>query len=136
MNCFYLNTFYSVLTFLYFYTITNFYSHSHHYCYDYFCYHCFCHCHFHYYLFIFNAFNLYFSSFDHYILYLYISNIFKFEANDVTKTLFKVGIKDTEAVSVSLMGNLNTVCLTYSSDDLLLKWRCYVLPLTIISFIL
>ena len=33
MNCFYLNTFYSVLTFLYFYTITNFCSHSHHYCY-------------------------------------------------------------------------------------------------------
>ena len=37
------------------------------------------------------------------------------------KTLFKVGIKDTEAVSVSLMGTLNTVFLTYSFDGLLLK---------------
>ena len=52
------------------------------------------------------------------------------------KTLFKVGIKDTEVLSVSLMGTLNTVCLTSSSDDLLFKWHCYILPLTIISFIL
>ena len=57
MNCFYLNTFYSILTFLHFYTITNFYSHSYHY-YGYFCYCCFCHCHWHYYLFICNAFNI------------------------------------------------------------------------------
>ena len=121
MNCFYLNTFYSVLTFLYFYTITNFYSHSHHYYYDYFCYYCFCHCHCHYYFFIFNAFNFYFSSFYHSILSLYILNNFKFYTNDVAKTLFKVGNKDTEAVSVSLMGILNTVCLIYSSDVILLK---------------
>ena len=52
------------------------------------------------------------------------------------KTLFKVGIKDTEILSVSLMGLLNTVCLTSSSDDLFFKWHYYILPLTIISFIL
>ena len=52
------------------------------------------------------------------------------------KTLFKVGIKDTEFLSVSLMGTLNTVCLTSSSDDLFFKWHYYILPLTIISFIL
>ena len=69
----------SVLTFLYFYTITNFYSHSYHYCYDYFCYYGFCHCHCHYYFFIFNAFNFYFSSFYHSILSLYISNILNFK---------------------------------------------------------
>ena len=39
----------------------------------------------------------------------------------MAKTLFEVGNKDTEAVSVSLMGTLNTVSLTYSSDELLLK---------------
>ena len=67
-----------------FYTITNFYSHSHRYYYDYFYYYCFRHCHCHYFLtssfyhfFIFNDFNLYFSSFYHSILSLYISNIFK-----------------------------------------------------------
>ena len=52
------------------------------------------------------------------------------------KTLLKVGIKDTEFLSVSLMGTLNTVCLTSSSDDLFFKWHYYILPLTIISFIL
>ena len=31
---------------------------------------------------------------------------------------------------------LNSVCLTYSSDDLLLKYHYSILPLTIISFIL
>ena len=134
MNCFYLRTFYSVLAFSYFQTIINFYSHSDHYCYDCFCFYCFCHCH--YYFFICNVFNFYFSSFSHSILSLFISNIFKFKTNDMTKTLFKVGIKDTEAISVTLMGTLNIVCLTYSSDDLLLKWHCYILPLTIISFIL
>ena len=92
MNCFYLNTFYSVLTFSYFYTITNFYSHSHH-CYDYFCYYCFCHCHCHYYFFIFNAFNFYFSSFYYCILSLYISDIFKFQTNDVAKHCSKLTIK-------------------------------------------
>ena len=54
----------------------------------------------------------------------------------MTKTLFKVGIKDTQPALVSLMGTLHTACLTYSADDLLLKWHCYILPLTIISFIL
>ena len=92
MNCFYWNTFYSVLTFLYFYTITNFYSHLHQYCYDYFCYYCFCHFHCHYYSFIFNDFNFDFSSFYHSILSLHISNIFRFQTNDVAKTLYKVGI--------------------------------------------
>ena len=52
------------------------------------------------------------------------------------KTLLKVGIKDTEFLSVSLMGTLNTVCLTSSSDDLFFKWHYYILPLTIIFFIL
>ena len=78
MNCFYLSTFYSVLTFLYFYMITNFYSDSYHYYYDYFCNYCFCLCHCQYYFFIFNAFNFYFSTFYHSILSLFISNIFKF----------------------------------------------------------
>ena len=41
------------------------------------------------------------------------------------QTFFKVGNKDTETVSVSLMGTLNTVCLTYSFDDLLFKWYLY-----------
>ena len=36
-------------------------------------------------------------------------------------TFFKVGNKDIKTVSVSLMGTLNSVCLIYSSDDLLLK---------------
>ena len=53
----------------------------------------------------------------------------------MAKTLFKIGNKDTETLSV-LMGTLNTVCLTYSSDDLLLKWHYYILPLKIISFVL
>ena len=39
----------------------------------------------------------------------------------MVKTSFKVGNKDNEAVSVSLMETLNTVCLTYSSDNLLFK---------------
>ena len=78
MNCFYLHTFYSILTFLYFHMITNFDSHSHHYDHDYFCCYCFCHCHCHYYFFIFIAFNFYFSSFYYSILSLYISNTFKF----------------------------------------------------------
>ena len=39
----------------------------------------------------------------------------------MAKTLFKVGMKGTQAVSVSLMGTLNTVCLIFSADDLLLK---------------
>ena len=53
-----------------------------------------------------------------------------------SRTLFKVDNKDTETVSVSLMGTLNSVCLIYSSNDLLSKWNYYILPLTIISFIL
>ena len=36
-------------------------------------------------------------------------------------TLLTVGNKDTETASVSLMGTLNTVYLTYSSDNLLLQ---------------
>ena len=72
----------------------------------------------------------------------------------MAKTLFQVGIKDTEGVSESLirtlntvrlayfsddllgvseslMRTLNTVRLAYFSDDLLLKWHCYIFPLTI-----
>ena len=75
MNCFYLSIFYSVLTFKYFYTITNFYSHSHHYCYEYFCYYCFCHCNYHYYFFIFNAFKFIFLVFT-ILFYLCIYRIF------------------------------------------------------------
>ena len=136
MNFFYLKTFYSLLTFLYFYKIISFYSHSDHYCYNCFCCYCFCHCYCHYYFFIFNACNFFFSSFYHSILSLFISNIFNFKTYDLAKTLFKVGIKDTDAISVTLMGTLNIVCLSYSSEDLLLKWHCYILPLTIISFFL
>ena len=78
MNCFYLNTCYSVLTFLYFYTITNF--DSLFYYYDYFhcycCYYYFCHCHCHYYFFIFNALSFYYCRFYHSVLSLYISKNF------------------------------------------------------------
>ena len=41
MNCFYLNTFYSFLTILYFYTITSFDFHYHHHYYDYCHYYCY-----------------------------------------------------------------------------------------------
>ena len=53
----------------------------------------FCHCHCHYYFLIFNAFNFYFSSCYHSTLSLYISNIFKFQTNDVTKHCSKLAIK-------------------------------------------
>ena len=173
MNCFYLNTFYSILTFLYFYTITNFYSHSHHHYYDYFCYYCFCYCHYHF--FISNAFNaflkpqvfFFFSealpmcnqiiniitllllfilflilgfSYLHYVIfafqckmafwmafYLCIYRIFlnfkQITWPNIVQRLY------TETVP------LNTICLTYSSDDLV-KWHYYILPFTIIYFIL
>ena len=56
------------------------------------------------------------------LFYLCIYRIFLiFKQMTWLKILFKVGIKDTEVVSVSLMETLNTVCLTYSSDNLLLK---------------
>ena len=137
MKCFCLNTFYSVLTFLYSYTVTNFYSHSHHFRYDYFRYYCFCYCRFHYFFFIFNLLSFIFLVFTT-LFYLFIYRIFlNFkQMTKMGKTLLKVGIKDTEVVSVSLMGTLSTVCLTSSSDDFLLKWHCYILSLTIISFIL
>ena len=48
-----------------------------------------------------------------YIEYFWILNKWR------GRTLLKVGNKDTETVSVSLMGTLSTVCLTYSCDDLL-----------------
>ena len=44
--------------------------------------------------------------------------------------------KNTETVSVFSLGTLNNFCLIYSSDDVLLKWHYYILPLTIIYFIL
>ena len=80
MNCFYLNTFCSILTILYFYTITNFDGEYRHYYWNYF--HCccfyyyFCHCHCYYYFFIFEAFNLYCFSFQHSILYFCRYRIF------------------------------------------------------------
>ena len=74
ISCFYLNTFYSILVFLYFHTIINFDSHYHHYCYDYCYYYCcyyyFHHFYCHYYFFIFNAFNFYYSCFYYSISYL------------------------------------------------------------------
>ena len=136
MNCFYLNTLYSVLTFLYFYTNTNFYSHSHHCYYDYFCYYCFCHCHCHFIISSFSMLLTFISLVFTILLYLCIFRIFLNFKQMTCRTLFKFGNKDTETVSVSLMETLNTVCLTYSSDDLLLKWYYYIIPLTIISFIL
>ena len=55
MNCFYLNTLYSVLPILYFQKIINFDSHCLHYYYDYFhyycCYHYFGHCQCYYFIF-------------------------------------------------------------------------------------
>ena len=69
---------------------------------------------------IFNAFNFYYSSFilSFYFIFLYIKY---FEILNVWRgqTLFTVGNKDTDTVSLSLMGTLNTTCLIYSSDDLL-----------------
>ena len=69
---------------------------------------------------IFNAFNFYNSSFilSFYFIFLYIKY---FEILNVWRgqTLFKVGNKDTDTVSLPLMGTLNTACLIYSSDDLL-----------------
>ena len=131
-----MNTFYSVLPFLYLYTITNFYSHSHHYYYDYFCYYCFCHWYCHYYVFIFDAFYFVFLVFT--ILFYLCTYIEHFQ--NLSKwhggTLSKVDNKDTETILVVLMGPLNTACLTYSSDDFLLRWRCYILPLTILSLII
>ena len=71
------------------------------------------------------------------LFYLCIYRIFlNFKQMTCDRILLKVGSKDTETVSVSLMGTLNTVCLTYSSENLLLKWRYFILLLTIISFIL
>ena len=69
---------------------------------------------------LFNAFNFYYSSFilSFYFIFLYVKY---FEILNVWRgqTLFKVGNKDTDTVSLSLMGTLNTTCLIYSSDDLL-----------------
>ena len=48
-----------------------------------------------------------------YIEYFWILNKWR------GRTLLKVGNKDTETVSVSLMGPVNTVCLNYFCDDLL-----------------
>ena len=79
--------------------------------------------------FISPVFNILFYTFV-YIEYLIILNIWH------DRTLLKVGNKDTEIISVSLLWNLNNVSLIYSSDDLLLKWHYYILLLTIISFIL
>ena len=132
-----MNTFYSVLPFLYLYTITNFYSHSHHhYYYDYFCYYCFCHWYCHYYFFIFDAFYFVFLVFT--ILFYLCTYIEHFQILRKWHggTMSKVDNKDTETILVALMGPLNTACLTYSSDDLLLRWHYYILPLTILSLII
>ena len=110
MTCFYLNTFYSIATFLYFCTITSFDSHYHQHhchCFDYYC--CY------YYVvvffitviaiiisFFFNAFNFYCSTFYDSILYLPINRTFLNFKHMTCRTLFKVGKKDTEAISVSL----------------------------------
>ena len=48
--------------------------------------------------------------------------------------IFKVCNKNTETVSLFFMRTLNSVGLTYSSDNFLLKWYCYILPLIIIFF--
>ena len=136
MNYFSLNTLYSVWTFLCFYLITNFYSHFRHSYYDYFCI-----------IVFFIVITIIISSFSMLItlislvftilFYLCIYRIFfNFKQMTCDQILLKVGNKDTETVLVSLMGTLNTVCLTYSSDNFLLKWHYFILPLTIISFIL
>ena len=83
----------------------------------------FCHYHYHCYFFIFNAFNIHFFSFYHSILSFYIS-LYKW----CGQILFKVGKKNTDTVSVFLMGTLDTFCLNFSSDDLFLKWQYYILP--------
>ena len=121
MNCFYLNTFYSVLTFLYFYTITNFCSHSHHYCY------CFV------IVIIISSFSmlltfifLVFTILFYLCIYWIFLNFKQMTWLNIA-TLLTVGNKDTETASVSLMGTLNTVYLTYSSDNLLLQWHYYII---------
>ena len=50
--------------------------------------------------------------------------------------LFKVDNKDTETGSVTLVRTLNNVSFIDSSDNLILKLHYYILPLTVISFIL
>ena len=139
MNCFYLKTFYSILTFLYFYMITNFDSHYHHHYYDYFHYYFryydFCYCYCYHYFFVFNAFNFYHSRFYDSVLYLCIYRAFLNCKHMKWLNIVQDGNKDTETISVSLKETLNSVCLIYYSDNLLLKWRYYILPLTIISFI-
>ena len=125
MNCFYLNPFYSVLTFLYFYTITNFYSHSHHY-YGYSCY------------FFVIVIAIVISSFS--ILLTFIILVFTIL---FYHSLFKVGNKDIETVSVSLMGTLSPVFLTFSSDDLkrreifvlLINYVCFLISIYLKSHI-
>ena len=77
MNCYYLNAF-NVFIFLYIFLYLILIMMIISMIIYYFCYYCFCHCHCHYYFFIFNAFNFYVSSLYHFILSLYISNIFKF----------------------------------------------------------
>ena len=49
-----------------------------------------------------------------YIEYFYISNISR------GRTLLKVANRDTDAISVSLMGTLNSFCLIYSFEVTLL----------------
>ena len=39
----------------------------------------------------------------------------------MAKQCSKLAKKDTDTIAVSLMETLNAICLTYSSDDLLLK---------------
>ena len=65
-----------------------------------------------------------------YIEYFWILNIWR------SRTLFNIGNKDTEIISVSLLWNLINVCQIYFSVNLLLKWHYYILSLIIISFIL
>ena len=137
MNCFYLSAFYSILTFLHFYMIINFDSHYHpsycRYFRDYCCYYYFCN--FHYYFFTFNAFN-FISPFFITLFYTFVYiEYFKILNIWVTQTVFKVDDKDTETISGSLLWTLNSICLIYSSDDLL-NWYYYILLLIIISFIL
>ena len=141
MNCFYLNTFYSIAMLLYFCTSTSFDSHYHQHhchCFDYYC--CY------YYVvvffitviaiiisFFFNAFNFYCSTFYDSILYLPINRTFLnlniWHAEHCSKLAKKTPRLYQRLWTLNIeYGNCEHCLLIYSSNDLLLKWEYYILP--------
>ena len=67
-------------------------------------------------------------------IYSVENSIFFTEVDSSIDLLSKKETINTVTISVSLMRTCS-VCLIYSSGDLLLKWPYYILPSTIIYFI-